>query len=717
MAERLLRRPASLSGLKEAVWVRGRWPHLPLALLLLALLTLFLWGGGPRGYFYQPVQHDYLSVQSMTLAANLSPDDGFLMFWRYRLDRQGNHEYELYNRFPMGPYALIKLITLPLGDDFGRRIYAARLLMLLFFAGAALLAYLSLCRLSGSRWVALTATALAFSSGYCLYYNDMISSEIASFFAIMLVFHAMTVFEQEGRFRQLAVKSVLALLLGWHIYALLFPFVILGIAKESLAALRGKNPGNELSSIIHHPPPPPDSRIVPTAAADLLGALRRAAGTLPGSRYFRLGLLTLAFGLLLLAFNLGNEYRAAGGEIPLSKLPTVESALNRTGIDSRIPERIASGYSGDIPYWALFFREQFAAIGTMSVPFALPTYQNIAPLDAVYRRSLHQRQTFYIGIAALGGAVIGLGFMRHRRLLAALLLAGFCWSVALPGSSFIHNFEGLFYIGIPLAGLMAALLWVRSLSRERLIAGLGCAAVLLFVFSGFQMNRFNAVDPAAVNAAQFQQEIMDDFRRIRPIAAGKSVFIPIAKEERMELVGARAASYYLAGSVLVFNDQRQHRSRVDFLLMGEREPGPALLTPDNRRVFLYDRAAYEARAAQLIELAGAPAVRAPFEVYYHDNALVYAKEGCAPSDTEPEFMLHLIPATAGDLPEWTRGRGFHNLDFAFNDHRVGEGAGRCLAHIPLPGYAISAIRTGQFVIHPDGAFETLWEATFAVAAE
>ena len=706
MAERLLRRPASLSGLKEAVWVRGRWPHLPLALLLLALLTLFLWGGGPRGYFYQPVQHDYLSVQSMTLAANLSPDDGFLMFWRYRLDRQGNHEYELYNRFPMGPYALIKLITLPLGDDFGRRIYAARLLMLLFFAGAALLAWLSLCRLSGSRWIALTATALAFSSGYCLFYGDMISSEIASLFAIMLVFHGMTIFEQEGRFRQLAVKSILALLLGWHIYALLFPFVVLGIAKEALAALRGGKSDAESPL-----PLPSFQRRLRVAGF----ALRRVAAMLRGSRYFRLGLLTLAFGVLLLAFNLGGEYRAAGGKIPLSELPTVESALNRTGIDSGIPQQIAAEQPTAIPYWALFFRGQFAAIGIMSVPFALPTYQSIANLRAGSARSLHEKQTFYTGLAALGAAVIGLGFMRQRRLLAALLLAGFCWSMALRGSSIVHDFDGLFYLGVPLVGFTAALLWVRSLSRERLLAALGVAAVLLFVFSGFQMtNRFNAADPAAVSSAQFQQEIMDDFRRIRLIPAEKSVFM------YSEHFGTtRAAYYYLAGHTLVWDDvvKPQHRSRVDFLLMGEREPGPALLTPDNRRVFLYDRALYDAEADRLIELVGTPTVRAPFEVYYHGNALVYVKESCGPGDIEPAFMLHLIPADVSDLPEWTRARGFHNLDFVFADHRVSDGAGRCLALIRLPGYAVESIRTGQFLIHPDGAFETLWEETFQGAAE
>lgn len=135
--------------------------------------------------------------------------------------------------------------------------------------------------------------------------------------------------------------------------------------------------------------------------------------------------------------------------------------MYRTAIKLDTPRLIASEQKYGIPYWALFFREQFAAIGIMSVPFALPAYQSIANLDASWARSLHERQTFYTGIAALGGAVLGLGFMRHRRLLAALALAGFCWSVALRGSSMGHNFEGLFYIGVPLVCFTAALLWVR----------------------------------------------------------------------------------------------------------------------------------------------------------------------------------------------------------------------------------------------------------------
>ncbi len=56
---------------------------------------------------------------------------------------------------------------LPFAVDLSGQIYAARLVMLGGFAGGAVLAYLS--RLTGQRWIALTATLLPFSSFYFLY--------------------------------------------------------------------------------------------------------------------------------------------------------------------------------------------------------------------------------------------------------------------------------------------------------------------------------------------------------------------------------------------------------------------------------------------------------------------------------------------------------------------------------------------------------------------
>ena len=154
----------------------------------------------------------------MAIVENLSIDHNFAMFIRQFPRRDGELTYELYSRFPIGSYALIKLATLPFGDDLSANLRREN-------ADAALLRRSSYGipgaapRLASSRWIALTAVLLAFSSPFCLYYGDAITSEaIVDVFAILLVFHGMAVFEREGRFRQLAVKTCAALFLGWHVY-------------------------------------------------------------------------------------------------------------------------------------------------------------------------------------------------------------------------------------------------------------------------------------------------------------------------------------------------------------------------------------------------------------------------------------------------------------------------------------------------------------------
>ena len=172
-----------------------------------------------------------------------------------------------------------------------------------------MLAYMSLCRLMPSRWVALGTTLLAFSSYYWLYYNDMVSTELTSVFGVMLAFHGMALFAQEGRFRQLLVKACIALLLGWHVYGLLLPFILFGLPGEMMGGLR-------------------ERRSLP-----LMGQVRGALIAPIRSRYLALGVATLLFGIGLLGFNLANEYYALKGEIPLAELPTAQSALDRVGRD------------------------------------------------------------------------------------------------------------------------------------------------------------------------------------------------------------------------------------------------------------------------------------------------------------------------------------------------------------------------------------------------
>ncbi len=131
---------------------------------------------------FPPGHHGSLSSHGMTISRHLSPEHGFLMFNRMTREEDGAIKYDLYNRFPVGAFAATKLFTLPFDKDLSMQISVARMLMLGFFIAAAIFAYLSGFRLTGNRWVATGATLLAFSSYYCLYYDDMIFNDVPALF-------------------------------------------------------------------------------------------------------------------------------------------------------------------------------------------------------------------------------------------------------------------------------------------------------------------------------------------------------------------------------------------------------------------------------------------------------------------------------------------------------------------------------------------------------
>ena len=97
--------------------------------------------------------------------------------------------------------------------------------------------------------------------------------------------------------------------------------------------------------------------------------------------------------------------------------------------------------------------------------------------------------------------------------------------------------------------------------------------------------------------------------------------------------------------------------------------------------------------------------RGEFDLYWRDGELIYRREVCAAADTAAGFFLHITPASVDDLAGERRGYGFESRDFKFA-RWGGHFDGRCLAVVPLPGYAIAGLRTGQYAA---GSGE-LWSA-------
>ena len=123
----------------------------------------------------------------------------------------------------------------------------------------------------------------------------------------------------------------------------------------------------------------------------------------------------------------------------------------------------------------------------------------------------------------------------------------------------------------------------------------------------------------------------------------------------------------------------------------------------------------------LLERPDTPVIESDYDVYVDDNYVVYRKDVCVnrdsnvgtashefPVDSEhpiSRFFLHVFPVNPDDLPSHLRRLEFENMDFDFPEfgHEID---GSCIAARRLPGYAIAAIRTGEFV-RGDGA--SIWE--------
>ncbi len=653
--------------------LRGGWQRsagLPLTFLLVALATLFLFGND-RGHFYRPGHHDWLSSKTLALAESLSAEHRFTLFHRLHPNQDGNAKLDfLYNRFPIGGYALIKLAILPFDDDLSAKIHAGRMLMLAFFAAAAVLAHLALGRITGSRWTACAATALAFSAYFHLYYSDMITTEVSvDLFGVMLAFHGMTVFVQEGRFRQLLIKTCIALLLGWHVYALLLPFIAFSLASEMIQAHRAA-PNSPLRKIKHF------------STAFLLG------------RPFALGVAALAFGLLILSFNIASEYFALNGTTAVTELPTFQSVLKRAGQDQEFQTLWDHHLS-----WPIFLETQFQILGSMIFPYSLPGYAGALQLVEHPNAPVTFQDMFIFGIAALAACMVGLYFTQQKILLATLMLSGFFWTFPMRYSTAFHDYEGMFYVGVPLTLFSFVLLYVRRLSGERLMARIAVVALLFFVYSNYQMSfvGHNA------DRENFQAEVVSDFQAIRGLTSGGSIGVAAQGAPEQVFGATYALDYYLSSRIFLvvqhlseFALEPERLKALDFIVTDWRKSGVATLTPKNRRFFLYDRAAY---VGEYDTMLGNLLVQSNFDVYHRGNALIYFKSPCTEADTQAQFLLHVSPRDLADLPEDRRRHRFDNLDFSFiryGEHFETRAATLCTAQVGLPSYGIAQISTGQF---------------------
>ena len=674
---------------KAAASAAPRWPGFRPALLLFAALSSVFWfGHDDRGYFYRPhhdpqmVQgwerlpyHDWASAKNLTLAANLSWGGGGFRLFFHRTATPSGTRWTHYGSFPIGGYALIKLAILPFAEDLVAMTLAARMLMLALFCAAALLAYDAIAKVTGSRWVAVTAVALAFSSYYCLYHNDAVDNEGSSdLFAVMLAFHGMVAFARGGRLRQLLVKTAIAVFLGWHVFAFLLPFVAVGLCRDALRAR---------------------------------GSLRGSAAAAARSPFLAVGCWALAIGLALLAFNASHQYFDHGGNRPLASLQVIFSALNRTGLQG--------AYLVDFQWWG-FLQEQFQRIGQlMALPYVLAAALSAAVFNV--EEALATRFDFFavFGMVAtacaFAGSVAALVVARRRGsrrpvwLLGVLAVSGFCWALPMYANTDLHVFECLYYIGLTLVLFSSAAWGLRRLCGRRLAV---CVAVLAAGSFAWSAHRMGLVGYDA-DAAERQRALTRDFEAVRRVARGGKNNVCVSP--RWSPSHDPSVSFYLAGSNLVFTRPWERdwcRARdldFDYTLSYQRQPGEKKvveatpLTPTNEIAFLHTFFGLERSlvAEYRAVVAAKPLFRSTFDGYFKDGRLHLVKEPCGVEDRGTRFWLAVFPPRpflTRVLPPHRQRHGSLNMGAALRPPDGLGFDGKCMVSTAVPAWA-ELVAVGQ----------------------
>ena len=654
-----------LAGKARRAWRVGA----PAAVLPACLAAAFF-AAGANGVFDRdrPVT-DESTLATLARAANLSAEHRFVGFTRRTPGDDGAVLHERDNALPLGANLVWKGVVHHFGEDSGAQAAALRVLAFALVGLAALLAYGGLRRLVGRR-IALGAVLLAFAAAFTPGAGATSPDGALAVFALCLAFHAAAVFVRERRPLPFLLQGGAALSLSFGAAVLLLPFAALGAMSEVRRRDRG-GAGNGEGS--------------PGKDRALLPALGR-------SRHLRAGVGVLLLAGAAFGVNRANEaaFRAAGGRFAEPAVLAVGPAGATDG-EAEGPLRRAG--RSLLPYFP----------GGRFEPWR-------------------------DGLAALLllGAAVGAAFSRRRLGLLPLAFAGVL-------AALFPALDPAAAVGAALVFFASVLLAVRrSLGGRPLRVAVGLVAAAFVAMSVFAVGGNRTAPAGEGGEAERTARVREDLREIRRLlrrrAEEPAVFLAAgpfgsgASPDRSRADRLRAG-WLLGGNLLV--DQAERRHRAEFLVAGPSDfgadfgadsggavsgAGPAPLTPGNREVFLYHRAAYDGELGALLDGAGPPRIRAAFTVHLREDDLLYVREDCRPEDQEGLFILHLDPVDPEDLRPHRRQFGFENLDFRFGWRALDRGD-PCVARAPLPDWPIRRIVTGQHPGRRDAPW--LWRGEFA----
>lgn len=491
------------------------------AIIFLTLAAIVLVGFQNDKVGFEQWHHGFVSSHGMSIAKNISKEHNFLMFMSAESDGD-TIRYKPYNRFPIFPFLCIKAATL-LGTSLSEEIYLARQLMNLFVVLAMVFVYLALYELTEKRYLSILVALLSFSSYFVLYYSDMIFNDSPSLAGFTGMMYGIAVYEKTGKRRRLFGLAIFAVSMGWQVFSLLAVWWVYSLGKGIFQAIRAKS-----FSLKQHFPI--TATLVVTAC--------------------------ILFGGIVLGASLYNESRMVNKSI--LETPSARQIQTRMGLKDKkgLFERT----------W--LDKEQMRRIAVISTPYKL------VDVDSP------PRYFSFILLALIIAAPLLLRG-RDKLLLIAFGFSGFVWAIAMHNFTKHHDFQALYYIGIPIA------IWSGLLGRipEKINLALCLAALAFFVYANIEERNHQNKKAKDLNQYTADFEVIGQKLPPKSIVFVDKKTRPRLKKKMTSLAeGYYADSYYLAGRYY------GKMENADFIVTRNRKFKGTLLTPENKFIFLFEKA-------------------------------------------------------------------------------------------------------------------------------
>ena len=489
---------------------------------------------------FEAGHHGAVSSHGIALSKSLFVDYSGLMFTQYIIREDSAIEFDAYNRFPLFPFLLTGAAARIGGPNLARQLYFARQTMNIFFLLALLFAYMTVDRLLQRPLLSVSLVLMTFSSHFMLYYHDLVFNDIPALFGCILVFFLIVESRNGIKPWQAALLAAIAISTGWQAYAVLaawfFTNVIgmLRYRREQKAGFR--------------------TLIRKTSFVALLAGM--------------------VWGVTILGLQLLNEWSRVGGSF--SEIPSMVSLLARTGL--RGHGRLSSLPGAD---WGNFLLSQARRIWLMilpfNVPYSIPVSGIIKDLFTQGSIAINQHFSDWRVMATLAGLtslfltlLVRIGVAIRRRLIdwriaAVLGLSGAIWALGMRRFVAFHDFQSIFFIGLPLLLYLALFLQAKVLHGARISMALAICSTLLFSFCVFQDGVAKSLERTAHEHRFIEFQVISE-----RLPSGASIFVD--GDRKMAGMAFRELDFYL------INTKRVSRIKAEFVLSPNRNYNEHRLT-------------------------------------------------------------------------------------------------------------------------------------------